>query len=57
MKRYATEKLIEWKNTRKRKPLIIRGASLAASLLMKNGYSELKILSGGMDAWIKGDKL
>jgi len=36
MKRYATQKLIEWKNLKKRKPLIIRGArQVGKTWLMK----------------------
>ena len=36
MKRYAIEKLIEWKNMKKRKPLILRGArQVGKTWLMK----------------------
>jgi predicted AAA+ superfamily ATPase len=36
VKRYATERLIEWKNTKRRKPLIIRGArQVGKTWLMK----------------------
>ena len=36
MKRYAIEKLLEWKKTKKRKPLILRGArQVGKTWLMK----------------------
>ncbi|MDR0446729.1 MAG: AAA family ATPase, partial [Oscillospiraceae bacterium] len=44
MKRYAIEKLTQWKNSKKRKPLIIRGArQVGKTWLMKefgNAYFE-----------------